>query len=103
MIAAQSLENIDSGNPKAIEALIKVLETTQYAHSLWQAAQTLGNIGTGKPKAIVAFIKVLETNQNDYTRSLAAQSLEKLAQATQRQLSHSSKYWRQIRMLASEC
>jgi HEAT repeat protein len=27
--AAQSLEKIDTGNPKAIEALIKVLETTQ--------------------------------------------------------------------------
>jgi hypothetical protein len=28
MLAAESLEKIDPGNPKAIEALIKVLETT---------------------------------------------------------------------------
>jgi HEAT repeat protein len=64
MITAESLGRIDLGNPKAIEALIKVLETTQNVSILWIAVESLEKIGTGNPKAIEALIKVLETTQN---------------------------------------
>jgi hypothetical protein len=67
MRAAESLEKIDPGNPKAIEALIKVLETTQDDSHLWDSRPKLGNIGTANPKAIEALIKVVETTHNDDT------------------------------------
>jgi HEAT repeat protein len=60
MLAAQSLENIDPGNPKVIEGLIKVLEITEDAHTRRLAAQSLEKIGIGNPKAIEALIKVQE-------------------------------------------
>jgi HEAT repeat protein len=60
MLAAESLEKIDPGNPKAIETLIKVLETTPDHYTRMLAAQSLEKIGTGNSKAIEALIKARE-------------------------------------------
>jgi hypothetical protein len=45
----KSLEEIDSGNPKAIEVLINVLETTQDDYTRMLAAQSLEKIDPGNP------------------------------------------------------
>jgi len=70
--------NIGISNPKVIEALIKVLETTQNDYTRRIAAQRLEKIGTRNLKTIEVLINVLETSPDDYTRMQAARSLEKI-------------------------
>jgi HEAT repeat protein len=64
--AVQVLGRIDPGNPKAREALIKLLETTTpNDYTRWQVALIQEQFDPGNPKAIAALIKILETTQNE--------------------------------------
>jgi len=76
--AAESLEEIDPGNPKAIEALIQLLDRTQNEETRLQAAESLEEIGTGNPKVIEALIELLDRTQDEFTRRQTAVSLGKI-------------------------
>jgi GTPase SAR1 family protein len=82
-LVAESLGKIDPGNPKAIAALIKVIETTKNKDTRNRAAESLEKIGQGNPEAIAALVKLIENSKDKYTRSQAADSLGKIAQGNQ--------------------
>ncbi len=60
---------------RAIQALVRVLESTQDEDTRWMAARSLGEIGTGNETAIQALVRVLESTQDEDTRRRAAWSL----------------------------
>ncbi|AFY81282.1 HEAT repeat domain-containing protein [Oscillatoria acuminata] len=78
--AAESLGEIDPGNPEAIAALVKLIETTEDEHTRLLAAASLREIGQGNPEEIAALVKLIETTENEDTRMQAAASLEKIGQ-----------------------
>jgi HEAT repeat protein len=72
------LGKIDPGNQQAIEALVRILETTKDEEIRTRAAESLGKIGTGNQQAIEALVRILETAEDEDTRRSAAESLRKI-------------------------
>jgi HEAT repeat protein len=77
---AYNWARIDQGNPKAIAALISILETTEDEDTRRRVAYSLGEIDQGNPKAIAALISILETTEDEDTRRQVAYSLGKIGQ-----------------------
>jgi HEAT repeat protein/energy-coupling factor transporter ATP-binding protein EcfA2 len=69
------LGRIAPGNETAIQALMRVLKTTQDEETRVIAAQSLGSIDSGNETAIQALVRVLETTQDEKTRGRAISSL----------------------------
>jgi len=69
--AAEALRRI--GSEKAVDPLIKTLETDKFNNARWEAAEALGEIGS--EKAVDPLIKFLETGENDEVRASAAYAL----------------------------
>ncbi|MBW4595037.1 MAG: HEAT repeat domain-containing protein [Brasilonema angustatum HA4187-MV1] len=76
--AADSLGEIDKGNPTAIKALVELIEKSQHEESCREAAESLGQIGKDNPTAIKALVKFIENSQDEYARRQAAESLGKI-------------------------
>jgi hypothetical protein len=77
------LEKIAPGNQQAIEALLRIFETTESEDTRRIAAESLGEIAPGNQRAIEAFVRILETTESKDTRENAAESLEKILQKSQ--------------------
>jgi hypothetical protein len=77
------LRQIGAGNPTAIDALLKLIQTSQDESAHRRAAETLGKIGAGNQSAIDALVKLIQTSQYESTRRLAAVSLKKTSEKTQ--------------------
>ncbi|MEH2438927.1 HEAT repeat domain-containing protein [Nostoc sp.] len=71
-----------TGNPQAIAALEKMLQSTDIDGNIHiEIAESLGKIDTGNDIAIAALVQLLQsTTVNDSTRWQAAESLEKILQ-----------------------
>ncbi|MCW6035573.1 HEAT repeat domain-containing protein [Spirulina subsalsa FACHB-351] len=78
--AAESLGEIDPGNPDAIADLLQVIRTPENEHTLCQAAYTLGEIDPGNAHAIAGLLQVIRTTEDELTRWDAAESLEEIGQ-----------------------
>ena len=76
--AARKLGRIASGNPKAIAALIQLLDTTKNDYTRREVAAILGEIATGNPKVLVALIQLLDTTKDEDTRRRVAAILGKI-------------------------
>ncbi len=78
--AAYSLGQIDSGNQKAIDALVELIGNPQLDDDTRrQAAYSLGQIDPGNQKAIPALVELIGKPQlDDSTRRQVAYSLEKI-------------------------
>ncbi|MEA5523294.1 HEAT repeat domain-containing protein [Limnoraphis robusta] len=63
--AAETLGQIDPGNPEAIAALVQLIATTQDELTRVWRARSLGKIDPGSPTAIATLIKVIETTQDE--------------------------------------
>ncbi|MEH1830114.1 MAG: HEAT repeat domain-containing protein [Nostoc sp.] len=87
MLAAFSLVKIDSGNQKAIDALVELIGKPQLDDDTQrrQAAESLGQIGSGNQKAIDALVELINKPQlDDDTRSQAAESLGQIGSGNQK-------------------
>ncbi|MBD2411723.1 HEAT repeat domain-containing protein [Nostoc calcicola FACHB-3891] len=83
---AESLEEIDSGNQKAIDALVELIGNPQLDDSIRrEAASILGKIGSGNQKAIDVLVELIGNPQlYDSTRCEAAHSLGKIGSGNQK-------------------
>ena len=72
---------IGTGNQQAIEALVRILETTKDEYTRWSAAESLGKIGTGNQQAIEPLVRILE--MHEHTRRRAAESLGEIGTGNQ--------------------
>jgi HEAT repeat protein len=76
MELADSLGTINSGNPQAVAALVKIIETTDDKIICTQAAQHLKKIGKGNPQAIadlIGLIGTIETIESEYNRTIESE------------------------------
>ncbi|MFW9262170.1 HEAT repeat domain-containing protein [Nostoc sp. CALU 546] len=80
MQTAESLGQIDSGNEKAIDALVELIGKPQLDDSIRrQAVSSLEKISSGNRKAIAALVELIGKPQLDNsTRMQAVESLEKI-------------------------
>ncbi len=78
--AADSLLQIGTGNPQAIDALVQLLSNTDVDdYTRWQVADSLEKIDPGNPQAINALVQLLSnTDVDDSTRTEAASKLTKI-------------------------
>jgi HEAT repeat protein len=77
-LAAESLGEIDPGNPEVIAGLLEVIRTTNSESTRRQAAESLGKIDPGNPEAIAGLLKIIRTTEHEETCKRAAWSLEKI-------------------------
>jgi HEAT repeat protein/energy-coupling factor transporter ATP-binding protein EcfA2 len=73
--AIQSLGNIGTDDPDAIDVLINILRHTKDASTHQVAIQSLENMGTDNPEVIAVLIEILRTSQDKNTCEQAAESL----------------------------
>jgi HEAT repeat protein/energy-coupling factor transporter ATP-binding protein EcfA2 len=78
--AAESLEEIDPGNPQAIAALVQRLSNTHLYDGIRRLmAESLGKIDPGNPQAIAALVQLLSnTHVDNAKRMRAVESLGKI-------------------------
>ncbi len=75
--AAESLGEIDPGNPQAIAVFIDLIAHSHDEFTRWKAAEELGKIDPGNPQAIAVFIDSI-AHSRVYPPSAAAKRLGKI-------------------------
>ncbi|AFY84625.1 HEAT repeat domain-containing protein [Oscillatoria acuminata] len=75
MRAAESLGEIDPGNPEVIAALLKVIANSESKWTRRTAAESLGKIDPGNPEAMKELFNLAANFEDKYTRRQAAESL----------------------------
>ncbi|MBW4494533.1 MAG: HEAT repeat domain-containing protein [Oscillatoria princeps RMCB-10] len=66
---------LETDRNRAIEPLVRVIESAQDEDTRWRAAYSLGKIDPGSETAIRGLERVIESAQGEYTRRRAAESL----------------------------
>ncbi|MCT7979989.1 HEAT repeat domain-containing protein [Laspinema olomoucense] len=72
MRAAESLGEIDPGNPEVIAALLKVIANSESKWTRRTAAESLGKIDPGNPEPIAVLVNLIANSENKYTPRQAA-------------------------------
>jgi hypothetical protein len=81
MRAAESLGEIDPGNPEVIAALLKVIANSESKWTRRTAAESLGKIDPGNPEAIAGLVNLIANSEYESIRRQAAESLGDILRA----------------------